>query len=49
MVIRSAAELKWIKDILSNPKAAELADSMDKINPQKKEHSSTTSTDISEV
>ena len=49
MVIRSAAELKWIKDILSNPNAAELADSMDKINPQKKERFSTTSADVFEV
>jgi hypothetical protein len=49
MVIRSAAELKWIKKLLSNPKAAELEDSMNKINPQKKEHYSTTSTDIFEV
>jgi hypothetical protein len=49
MVIRSAAELKWIKKLLSNPKAAELVERMDKINPQKTEHSLTTNADVFEV
>jgi hypothetical protein len=32
---RSAAELEWIKeDVLSNPKADELVEKTDKINPQ---------------
>lgn len=48
-VIRSAAELEWIRDILSNPKVVELAEKMDKVNPQKKESTSRTSTDIFEV
>jgi hypothetical protein len=37
VVVRSAAKLDWIKDVLSNPKAVELAEKMDKVNPQKKE------------
>jgi len=37
VVIRSDAKLEWIKDILSNPKAAKLAEKMDKVNPQKNE------------
>jgi hypothetical protein len=49
VLIRSAAELKWIKDILSNPKAAELVERVDKINPQKKERSLTTNADVFEV
>ncbi|MGI0043432.1 MAG: hypothetical protein ACRD47_06955 [Nitrososphaeraceae archaeon] len=49
VVVRSAAELEWIKDILLNPKTAELAEKMDKVNPPKKESSSRTSTDIFEV
>lgn len=49
VVIRSAAELQRIKDILSNPKIAELAENMDKVNPQKKEFPSRTGTDIIEV
>jgi hypothetical protein len=49
VVVRSAAELGWIRDILSNPKAAELAERMDKVNPQKKEPSTRTSADIFEV
>lgn len=49
VAIRSATELKWIKDILSNPKAAELVEKIDKINPQKKERFSTTSADVFEV
>jgi hypothetical protein len=49
VVVRSAAELQWIKDISSNPKTAELAEKMDKVNPPKKESSYRTSTDIFEV
>lgn len=50
VVIRSTSELQWIKDILSNPKAAELAEKIDKVNPQKKEATpSKTSSDIFEV
>jgi hypothetical protein len=49
VVVRSAAELGWIRDILSNPKAAELAERMDKVNPQKKEPSTRTSADIFEI
>lgn len=49
VVIRSASELSWIKELLSNPKAAELAEKIDKINPQKKERSSATSTDVFEI
>jgi hypothetical protein len=49
VMIRSAAELEWIKDVLSNPKAVELAEKMDKVNPQKKESTSRTGTDIFEV
>jgi hypothetical protein len=49
VVVRSAAELQWIKDISSNPKTAELAEKMDKVNPPKKESSYKTSTDIFEV
>jgi hypothetical protein len=44
-----AAELKWTKENLSNPKAAELADRIDRVIPHKKERSSTTSTDTFEV
>jgi hypothetical protein len=49
VVIRSAAELEWIRDILSNSKAAELAKKMDKVNPQRKERSPRTGADIFEV
>jgi hypothetical protein len=49
VVIRSSTELKWIKDILSNPKAAELVERIDKINPQKKESASRIRTDVFEV
>lgn len=50
-MIRSAAELQWIKDILSNPKIAELGENIDKVNPQKKEATTKTktSTDIFKV
>jgi predicted metal-dependent phosphotriesterase family hydrolase len=36
VVVRSAAKLEWIKDILSNPKVVELAEKMIKVNPQTK-------------
>jgi hypothetical protein len=49
VIIRSTSELQWIKDILSNPKVAELAKNLDKVNPQKKEATTKTSTDIFEV
>jgi hypothetical protein len=49
VVIRSAAELEWIRDILSNSKAAELAKRMDKVNPERRERSPNTGTDIFEV
>jgi hypothetical protein len=50
VIVRSAFELQWIKDILSNPKVVELAKNIDKINPQKKEATpSKTSSDIFEV
>lgn len=50
VIVRSTAELEWIKDILSNPKVAELAEEMDKVNPMKKDATpSKTSTDIFEV
>jgi hypothetical protein len=49
VVVRSAAKLEWIKDVLSNPKAVELAEKMDKINPQKNESTPRTSTDIFEI
>jgi hypothetical protein len=37
VVLRSAAKLEWIKDVLSNPQGVELAEMMDKVNPQKNE------------
>jgi hypothetical protein len=37
VVLRSAAKLEWIKDLLSNPQGVELAEMMDKVNPQKNE------------
>ena len=37
VVVRSAAKLEWIKDVLSNPKAIELAEKMDKVIPQEDE------------
>jgi hypothetical protein len=49
VVIRSAVELEWIRDILLNPKAAELVGRIDKVNPQKKEATSRASADIFEV
>jgi hypothetical protein len=49
VVIRSAAELQWIKDILSNSKIAELANNIDKVNPHKKEATTKNSTDIFKV
>jgi hypothetical protein len=49
VIVRSAAELEWIKEVLSNPKAVELAEKMDKVNPMKKESTSRTGTDIFEV
>jgi hypothetical protein len=49
VVIRSAAELEWIRDISSNSKAAELVQRMDKVNPQRKERSPRTGADIFEV
>ncbi|MPZ07659.1 MAG: hypothetical protein GEU26_14785 [Nitrososphaeraceae archaeon] len=49
VVIRSAAELEWIRDILSNSKAVELVQRMDKVNPQRKEPSPRTGADIFEV
>lgn len=49
VVIRSVAELKWIKDVLSNPKASELAARMDKVNPQRKERSPRTGADIFQI
>jgi len=33
IIVRSAAELEWIKDVLSNHKVVELAEKMDKLNP----------------
>jgi len=49
VIVRSVAELEWIRDILSNPKATELAEKMDKINPPKKEVTLRITTDIFEV
>ena len=49
VVIRSAAELEWIRDISSNPKAAELIGKIDKVNPQRKERSPRIGADIFEV
>jgi len=49
VVVRSAAKLKWIKDVLSNPKAVELAEKMGKVNPPKNESTPWTSTDIFEI
>ena len=49
VVIRSAAELEWIMDISSNPKAAELIGKIDKVNPQRKERSPRIGADIFEV
>jgi hypothetical protein len=49
VVVRSAAELEWIRDILSNSKAAEIVQRMDKVNPQRKEPSPRTAADIFEV
>jgi hypothetical protein len=34
MVVRSAAKLEWIRDVLLNPKVVELAERMVKVNPQ---------------
>lgn len=49
VLVRSAAELEWIKGILINPKAAILAEKMDKVNPQRKERSTRTGADVFEV
>jgi hypothetical protein len=49
IIVRSAAELEWIKDVLSNHKVVELAEKMDKVNSPKKESSTRSSTDIFEV
>jgi hypothetical protein len=38
MVVRSAAELEWIKDILLNLKTTELATKLDKIIPNFENH-----------
>ncbi len=32
MVVRSAAKLEWIIDLLSTPKAIELAEKIDRVN-----------------
>jgi hypothetical protein len=45
VVVRSSAELEWIKYALSNPKVVELAEKIDQINPEKKESSSRISDD----
>jgi hypothetical protein len=49
VVVRSAAKLEWIKDVLSNSKAVGLAEKIDKVNPQKNEFTPRTSADIFEI
>lgn len=49
VIVRSAAELDMIRNILSNPKTAELAEKVDKVNPQKKEVTLRTGSDLFEV
>jgi len=49
VIVRSAAELNLITNILSNPKTAELAEKVDKVNPSKEEVTSRTGSDIFEV
>jgi hypothetical protein len=34
VVVRSAAELEWIKDVLSTSKAIKLAEKIDRVNTQ---------------
>lgn len=36
VIVRSTAELEWIKDILSNPKVAKLSENIDKVGKRKR-------------
>jgi hypothetical protein len=49
VIIRSSSELEEIGRLLSNPKVAQLAKSIDKVNPSKESSTTRSGTDIFEI
>ena len=49
VIIRSGSELEEISRLLSNPKVAQLAKSIDEVNPSKESRTTKSGTDIFEI